>query len=691
VLPPPQDPMLTQAGLGMDAGMPGAPMPPPDPYAQEETLASAPTPAPSDIYGALDAPQDPFSGLTPEQQLDLRMLLTDGYRAAQAARSEVDRQLPILRKYMHLSGKRQVTVNGKPAPEGTPNVLTPLIRARGRQTSTNIESALIKSRPFASAVAWTSQAQGSTRTWEDALEKHLRTTDGIAQIKRAVWDAPLVHCAVLKVHIEPTPDPALPPRVETRFIPAEDILVFPTFASNLQNSIVFEKLRKTAGELRHYASKNYYDPAAVEEIIGVRSFTGTSVQDNTGVTDNVGGVEGTSLEPVLYEEVHVRWQPDPETPPAIWRCWYCYDGEVLLRAEPADYPFDRPPYQPIRSEDRDDSFYAQAQLWSLVEYQEIIDWAFNSMLSEGNWALAPLLITDSQRLYDSYMKGQVAPGTMLYSPNGAGEENVRAIQFQQNPATLQLMETVRMQASQAMPDVPSLPPGTRQNTTAVNIWSSGMSAQLGSLISSISSDLKRYVDMLWKALGYYEYAAKPSPVWKPQDGMRPSETSYLWNRHLEIDVPDIEATQDRQNAIALMLVTTLGIPGPAADQLAQQLTQMLGPKTDKLIVHSADRDDISWEITGGETMPEQMKRIEDTQAVVQTLSMVASMNPPRAPLAIYNAMKRFYIARGFQDYSDILGEPPPEKVDEATAASVMAALQAMMGYQRPGVISDTPQ
>jgi hypothetical protein len=125
--------------------------------------------------------------------------------------------------------------------------------------------------------------------------------------------------------------------------------------------------------------------------------------------------------------------------------------------------------------------------------------------------------------------------------------------------------------------------------------------------------------------------------------------------------------------------------------MAVQLTQYLGPKTDKLIVHSADRDDISWEITGGETMPEQMKRQEDTQAVIQTLSLVTSMNPTRAPLAIYNAMKRFYVARGIQDYADILGQAPPEQVDEATAARVMAAVQASMGYQRPGVISDVPQ
>lgn len=625
-----------------------------------------------------------------EEAAKIAAYIDNALDAAISTRTDIDTDIERIRKYVNLSGKRTVSMaDGTPAPEGTPNVLSPLIASKVRALNSNLESALMRAVPFYSASAHTPAAQKSVRVWEATMEQHLRTTEGFNEIKKAIWDAGTVHAAILKAHTEKPDELGGKPKLLTKFVQLEDFYAYPTSSVNLKNSATFERIRTVYGVLKYYADQGYYDSKAVEKIGNQSQARPSPTQEAIKVSDANGNMQGTDLEPVEYWEVFIRYEG------TLYRAWYCDLDQVLLRIEPADLPFDEPPYEVIQPEDVSNSLYSIPPALLLLDYQDIGDALFNSLLAEAQYATAPIILTGNRQFYEDYERGQVAPGKIYYVPGGTADDNVRPIQFQLNPATLQTKQHVLAEADNAFPDNPSLPPGTRQVTAAINIWSSGRAARMGSIISSIKSGLERYARKLWMVLREYE-AREPAAVFDMHMGSRPSEEMFIGPVHIEIKVPDILATENRVAAIRDLITGQLGemasqLGTQGIEQLAAAINQQLGPELDTLTIHSAWRNDISWKATGGETTPDKMIRREGMQAVLQILPMAIQINPQRAALTLYEGLSRFLDVNDISDYREILGEPPPPKVTQEEAQAIMVNLQQFLGYQRMGVLGANPK
>jgi len=653
MLPFPEDPFEQE--------LLGTPRLPVDTLMPPDLMATNPEPAPPPLTEVpLELPETPVEvtdnpiELNEEDLNRMLMAVRSALDAARSARSEIDPKIRKLKQFIRLSGKRSVkTADGGEPYEGVPNVLTPLTAARVDAVRANVERTFFHTRPFFSAVPETPGAQRSARTWEAVMENSLRRSESHAEIKKAIHQAVELHVGVMAFEISADTGgiPAM------RAVDIENFYIYPTATSSIRMSgATFEKLHVPNWKLREYGARGFFDAEAVERVTtqGGES-SQTPAQEQIGIRDGTTTKEDWGLSTLWL--TWIRWEG------GLWRVYWSDTFNVIFRVERNFLPIDQPPYENLNSILEIDSFYSLPLAAMVQSYQDIIDSVYNSILAQAQFAIAPPIVSrDPMLLNDIASKGW-APGMTYQASLMLDDNNFRQIDTRTNVASQELLGITSNFAEAALPSVPNVPPGGRKTRYEVSVFAEASADRMAVLVSNISMGLRRLANTYWELLRYY-YIDRIRPVYADVANIRrPSEVMLIGPEGVEIPMPDAVATEERNIGVAQYLMTQ-GIP----PQIAFQIPLMLPPEMDKLIIHSAYRDDMHWQPSGGETLPERINRQQALQMVMASASFIPAARKDRG---LWHLLQKMYENSGIADWIDILG-PPPDTFDDIAIQQAIA-------------------
>ncbi len=366
--------------------------------------------------------------------------------------------------------------------EGAPDFVTPLIRQKVDGIRAHIEAAIDQDPIF---VVDTDDAQiaAVAPDMETLMGRTIEMTDSRRAIMQAIRDAVEVGTGIVKNYLMLDTNGGKVPA--SRYIPFEDIFVYPSSNVRLNDVNFFERYLETYASIKKNAEKGIY---WMDKL------------------DDYGVFEGLADE-------------DWNKPQQLWEAWVWFRGELyevrywkdygLLSYRKSDWGtiLNRAPYDPIYIEPSQRGFWGDSIPQILEGLQEINDRAFQYEVARSQYAMSPPTIVSplselarQLRQYGGWkpgiiLEGSFDPKTDLYTPL-----------TQMNPFNMQMMQLVGQMAEAAsVPDIliPGIPTGGRKTAFEVQVTSSSGSQKLKNYLTAVGRSLRRHATAKWTLIAYY--------------------------------------------------------------------------------------------------------------------------------------------------------------------------------------------
>ena len=404
--------------------------------------------------------------------------------------------------------------------EGAPDITTPLIRQKVDGIRAHIESAIDQSPMF---LVDTDDAKIASVApdMERLMESLIEVTESRFPIMQAIRDAVEVGTGIVKHFMLRDPQGNSVPA--TRYVPFEDIFVFPSNNVRIRDVNFFERYQESLSTIKKNSKEGIYwsDKLAENKVF-------------EGVSDDE------------WNELH-----------ELWEAWVWFRGDLyevrysrewgLLSYRLSDWGkiLDRAPYDPVYIEPSQLSFWGDSIPQILEGLQEVNDRAFQYELARAQFAMAPPTVVSPMsdlarqlKEYGGWKPGVVLEGT--FDP-----QNDLFTPFTQlNPFNMQMMQLVGQMAEAAsVPDmlIPGRPTSGRKTATEVSITTSSGSQKLKNYLSAVGRSLRKHAQAKWSLIAYYilkvpDAASSTRFTWivngretVPEQQMRLQQIQYLLN------------------------------------------------------------------------------------------------------------------------------------------------------------------
>lgn len=524
-----------------------------------------------------------------------------------------------------------------------------------------IQSFFRPGMPAFTASSSTPEGQSASPVWELAMHHELTKTRSYEALKAAISDAVEVHAGVIRADVRQDGQRT---RVYLRQIPLENFCAYPSGVDDIQFSAVFERLRMPVGQLRRLVKVGYFpDADAVEKVI-LSAGSKEPTPGEKAVGSNVTTINTQHSHELI--EIWEAWVRDADF--RLWHIHFSYNASVIIRAVPADqdgYTIDRPPYVLFRVYPIPGSIYGIPPTMMILPYQKVADAVLNSMLMDAEMAVAPPKIVRDQGLFQEIKsKGWGAGSVFLSRSAPTGLPAIEQVQVQLPQYAMNLLQFVYDQAVQAIPSPPALPPGGRKTAAEIQAWTAPVSGRIEYVLHNIRESLELLAnEVYWplyrdNVVGMEEVV----PVF-PYPSSKPSKGFFLGVSDRTIEVEDtsaIEALAKRFGVPVEQIITMFAMAGQ-------------GIPTEKVHIHSAYRQDISWTTFGGSSITDRISRAQALAAM--TPIIFSALQAARQDPGIYALIAKRFEAAGMMDYMDILG-PKPDEINPQAAAMIQQAFVA---------------
>ncbi len=365
--------------------------------------------------------------------------------------------------------------------DGAPGITTPIVRQKVDGVRAHIQASLDQDPMFVLDPRQAKESQVKSAV-EERMKLSIEQTDSRVEILRAVRDAIEVGTGHLK-HVV-FRDVTGNYEVASRYVPFEDIFVYPSRRTRTNSINYFERYFESRHIIRTNADAGIYDAEAVDQLLKQYS------------EDQMNEVE------------------------ELWEAWVWYKGKVwevryhktigILAARPSVW-FDvmaRAPYDPIYIEPSQTSYWGDSIPQILEGLQQVSDTAFNVELAQAQRKInPPILVRQSSPVYSYIRKHrQMAPGTIIPA-SGDPRLDIYVPLEQMNPFSTQLLGLANQLAEEATFSdmlVPGTPVGgSRKTATEVNILASVGNLKLTNYYRNVVFSLEKHANAKWKLIVEY--------------------------------------------------------------------------------------------------------------------------------------------------------------------------------------------
>lgn len=430
------------------------------------------------------------------------------------------------RKYIRLEASER----DKPWPDA-PMIITPLIRQKVDGVRAHVQAA-IDQQPMFVIKPLSKPATDVKEEMERLFDLHFQMTDSRMEVIKAVRDAVEVGTGHLKHVVYTAEDGSL--AVGSKYVPFEDIFVYPSNTTRSDTTSYFERYRETKTAILKGAERGIYDQEKVSDWI--------DENDDEGLN-----------------ELEELWEVWIWFEGSVWEARYSRDvGLLFARRSYWNDVVGRAPYDPLYIEPSQGSYWGDSIPQILEGLQEVSDAAFNTEVAAAQYKLAPpAFVRQGSPAYTYIRKHKgIKPGEIIPT-NGDPRLDIFIPKETYNPFSMQLLQLAGQMTEEATFSdmlVPGQPTGGRKTATEVNVLVSVGSLKLTNYYRNILYGLRRHANTKWELIAEY------TPVLR---NVRVNTGQFYWEPNGK------ESTTERN----LRLQKLQGLLNPAFMQMVQMAGQ----------------------------------------------------------------------------------------------------------------------
>lgn len=364
--------------------------------------------------------------------------------------------------------------------KGAPGIVTPIIRQKVDGVRAHIQAS-VDQNPMFVVRPRTASAGAAKPDMERLMQISMDETDSRLEIIKAIRDAVEVGTGHLKHVVYKGTDGEY--AVASRYVPFEDIYVWPATITRTNAINYFERYKETLGTLLLNAERGVYDPDKVEQLI-----------------DREDDIKENDVE-------------------ELWECWVRFRGDIyevryheevgILSHRKSTWGamLKRAPYDPIYIEPSQNSYWGDSIPQILEGLQEVSDAAFNSEVLQAQFRLNPIrIVRQTSPAYQELRKKKfVPPGSVL-----PGSQDPRADIYIHNeamqPFSVQMLELADKLSEEATISdllVPGQFTGGRKTATEVNALIGIGQLKLTNYYRNVMYSLNRHANDKWRLVATY--------------------------------------------------------------------------------------------------------------------------------------------------------------------------------------------
>lgn len=484
--------------------------------------------------------------LTSEEETELEQVVRAYLDKAVGDKSELEKRAEKWRRYIALDRHEEVPY------EGAPNISTPLIRQKADGIKAHL-FASIDQNPMFVLDPQTERAQQASTYLESLMSIVMDATDSRGQILRAVRDAVEVGTGHLKHVIVQDAEGKMMP--SSRFVPFEDIYVYPSTLTRPEYVNYFERYREPKHAIRDKVERGIYWEDRAKTLL-----------------------EGA-------DEVEMNKEEE------LWECWVRYKGDFYevrysrsagilsyRKSEWAEF-LGRAPYDPVYIEPSQTSYWGDSVSQILEGLQEVSDRAFNMELARGQFVMnPPILVNAGSPVYQHLMRvGMWEPGEIIPASNDP-RLDIHIPMQQINPFDMQMLQVSQKMAEEATINdmlIPGQAMGGRKTATEVNMITSVGALKLRNYLSSVAYALRRHANSKWALVALYvvknpTLASTSEFTWMvngretvPEQQNRLAQVQYLLNPSF-LQMMQLAAQNPFLQEVMIAFLSYLDLPGLGA-------------------------------------------------------------------------------------------------------------------------------
>lgn len=552
---------------------------------------------------------------------------------AAAYKSSKEQRFQEWRSYFHMDAP-------EPPNPRIPTAATPVVRQKADGIRAHIKVAIDRI-PLFTARPLTKDAADAVPAMEAMMQRELEDSGSLAEIEKAIDDAVIYGTGVLMLHVDYEDGE---PCVGLKHVPILRVYTWPERA-NPDKLFWFRTFALPYWEMERLAREGYYDAAAVEQVKSVRGVG--AVTPNT--EDDLSGH-------MIADDEHA-WH-------TLVEAWLVLDGvltcvvfhpmgQVVLRYEkdPFKGVLNRPPFYPIYIDPDHYEIWGHGIAEVTFQFQRVADLALNAEITSAMYKSNPPIMVRANSRTHQFLKqgGGLIPGQVVPYDGVAAEEALTVLNFNMNPFNLQMLNLMGQLTEDATVSdfvVPGQPLGGRKTATEVQVTASMGGLKLTNYLRHIQRSLEVIAVDYWKVIVQTKVAEANYP------GL-PRGVAYAYPYS----------------------------GGEGKVYLAKEDVRFLYETPDgrvyEVYIPGADRDDVSWVLTGNTTVAEREMRLQRVASLL-TPAFLQLYSAARQDPGVYHLLRRYLEALGMgYDVEAILG-PEPEPITPGTAA-LMGFLQGMAG------------
>lgn len=581
----------------------------------------------------IEIPDEPALSAPPELWSDILRRVYPLWLQAAAYKSSKEERFREWRAYFHMDPP-------EPPNDRIPTAATPVVRQKADGIRAHIKVAIDRT-PLFTVRPLTREAADAAPAIEAMMQRELEDSGSLAEIEKAIDDAVIYGTGVLMLHVDYEDGE---PRVGLKHVPILRVYTWPERA-NPDKLFWFRTFALPYWEMERLAREGYYDAAAVERV--------KSVRGSGAVTPNT---EADLSGQMVAEDEHA-WH-------TLVEAWLVLDGaltcvvfhpmgQAVLRYErdPFKGALNRPPFYPIYIDPDHYEIWGHGIAEVTSQFQRVADLALNAEITSAMYkANPPIMVRANSQTHRFLQKGGgLIPGQVVPYDGVAAEEALTVLNFNMNPFNLQMLNLMGQLTEDATVSdfvVPGQPLGGRKTATEVQVTASMGGLKLTNYLRHVQRSLEAIAVDYWSVIVHTKIADANHP------GL-PRGVAYAYPYS----------------------------GGEGKVYLAMEDVRFLYETPDgrayEVYIPGADRDDITWVLTGNTTVAEREMRLQRVASLLNP-AFLQLLGTARQDPGMYHLLRRYLEALGMgYDVEAILG-PEPQPITPGTAA-LTGLLQGMAG------------